>query len=254
MALHEKAYGVWKNEGKISFFKKGTRYVLDRTIGPLYNSSIRPLLPTTGEYVKMNGVPCGIMEKRKFDDITPWRAPYFDNPDYASENIDLLREHVQEGDDVVIVGGGWGVTAAVAGEQAGPEGTIHIYEGADEMITVIESTLEINGLYDQTHVHHALVGPAISLRGHAGDAKITEPEDLPQCDILELNCEGAELEILENIEIRPSVVIVGTHGHYGSPDYKVEEVLENHGYEIQTKYVQNPEIDASFLGAIYDGN
>jgi hypothetical protein len=89
-------------------------------------------------------------------------------------------------------------------------------------------------------VHHAIVEKAIA----AGD-KIAEREDtsdqstpivkaeeLPQCDVLEMDCEGAELDILRNMKVRPRVVLVETHGVFGAPTSAVKKALKEMEYDI----------------------
>jgi hypothetical protein len=46
---------------------------------------------------------------------------------------------------------------------------------------------------------------------------VISPAELPECDILELDGEGAESLILRNMTIRPRVIAVETHGVYGAP-------------------------------------
>jgi hypothetical protein len=36
------------------------------------------------------------------------------------------------------------------------------------------------------------------------------PAELPECDVLELNCEGSEIGILRNMTIRPRAIAVET--------------------------------------------
>jgi hypothetical protein len=49
---------------------------------------------------------------------------------------------------------------------------------------------------------------------------------------LELDCEGAELEILRKLEIEPRAIIVETHAHLGSPPKEIKRLLEERSYEV----------------------
>lgn len=118
----------------------------------------------------------------------------------------------QGGDRVVVIGGGDGRTAVAAAKQVGSNGSVLIFEGGDRSYRQIEHLLESKGLSTTCSVHHAVVGPLIDVYG--GDcqqALSLPPEDLPQCDILELDCEGSEIEILRRLCIRPRVIIVEIH-------------------------------------------
>jgi hypothetical protein len=81
-------------------------------------------------------------------------------------------------------------------------------------------------------IHHAVVGPAISLRDDENAAESVSPTDLPECDVLVLDCEGAEMEILEEMDIRPRNIIVETHSIFDSPEEKVRDRLTQSGYQI----------------------
>jgi hypothetical protein len=50
--------------------------------------------------------------------------------------------------------------------------------------------------------------------------------------VLELDCEGAEKEILEKFETKPNVIIVETHPELGTGPEKITKILNEQGYEI----------------------
>ena len=60
----------------------------------------------------------------------------------------------------------------------------------------------------------------------------TDPEGLPECDLLELDCEGAEVEILTRMKIQPRTILVETHGAQGAPTALSRRVLEDRGYDV----------------------
>lgn len=76
------------------------------------------------------------------------------------------------------------------------------------------------------------MGRAVSLRGEGGDAEVVPPTDIPYCDVLVLDCEGAEIDILEEMKIRPRAVVVETHGMFDAPEAAVRDRLDQAGYEI----------------------
>lgn len=196
-----------------------------------YKTDVRPRLPR--RLTEYNGV--AVRASRLFDSVVPFQTGYPDRSAYESALVDGLRERVQPGDDVVVVGGGWGVTAVVAAVQAGPDGHVDVYEGSSEYVDRIHETLKLNGVSDRVSVHHAIVAEEIQLRGSSDGASTLQPSELPPCDLLELDCEGAERKILqafEERETRPRTILVETHGNLGAPSDEVTDRLDSLGYQL----------------------
>ena len=59
------------------------------------------------------------------------------------------------------------------------------------------------------------------------------PAEIPDCDVLEMDCEGAETSILSEMSIRPRVILVETHGCLGAPTSDVRDLLITIGYEVE---------------------
>jgi len=74
------------------------------------------------------------------------------------------------------------------------------------------------------------------------DAQIVSSPDLPDCDVLVLDCEGAEIEILLEMEIRPRVVFVETHGMYYAPEVAIRDKLDCEGYKIDESMVAEKQL------------
>lgn len=218
-SLVRRSGAVLRTEGPKSLVLKTTNYLYQRTIAPM--------LPRRA--VQYNGID--VPAVRLFDASLPWR-PYENRPHYESGLVSALREHADPGDDVVIVGGGWGVTAVVAAKQVGDAGSVTVYEGSQREVERVRRTAEWNGCGDIVRVEHAVVGTAINLRGDRGDAAVVAPADLPACDVLELDCEGAEVEILELLSIDPKKILVETHGCYGAPTKMIRSILQSRSYVV----------------------
>lgn len=209
---------------------EGITGVMKRTIPYCYRS-IRSILPKTGYYTR-SGIR--VRERRLLDPIIPY-LDYSDDPDYEWALISQLRDQVQEGDQVVVVGGGTGVSTVVAANQSGKQGLIIIFEADSDRVDQCKRTLRFNGVEDQCEVHHAKVGPAIHVpnsKNSGPEAQALTPGDLPDCDVLELDCEGAEREILQKMDIKPRSIIVETHPHFDAPPETIGAILEEKGYEI----------------------
>jgi hypothetical protein len=194
------------------------------------------LLPTIAE-VRYAGIP--ISRERKFGDavLPNCLVPHLleDIADYEQTLIDVLRSQVRIGDRVIVVGGGEGVTAVVAAKAVGETGSVICFEGNSSSVRNIKATAARNKVSNRLTVEHAVVGEAISVYGlpdhHA--TLVVSPKELPECDILELDCEGAERLILPNMVIRPRVIAVETHGLYGAPTRMVKEILERLDYLVE---------------------
>jgi hypothetical protein len=207
-----------------------------RAVGYLYRRTVRKFLPTIAE-VKYAGIP--ISRERKIGDaVLPdflLPNPLEDIEDYERTLIDVLRSHVRLGDKVVIVGGGEGVTAVVAAMEVGEMGSVVCFEGSCWSANKVKATAARNKMSNRLKVEHAVVGEAIAVYGASEEhaALVVSPKELPECDILELDCEGAERLILPNMVIRPRVIAVETHGVYGAPTRMVKEILEKLDYVVE---------------------
>lgn len=216
-ALIEKAARTWREDGPVTFAKKSVRFG--------YDSWVRPLLPK--RVVTYNGVP--VRASRLGDSLVPWHTR--DIPGYESALVEGIRQYVEADDTVVVVGGGWGVSTVVAARQTGTGGQVLTFEGGAETVPRVNETVELNDVDDPVSVRHAIVGKAISIRGEGDDAAVVPPTDLPNCDVLVLDCEGAEIDILEEMEVRPRTVLVETHGMFDAPETAVRDTLDRAGYE-----------------------
>lgn len=212
-----KAKRKYREKGLIALFKRGIWFG--------YDNYFRPFLPK--QIVSYNGVP--VRAAHWGDAFIHWHSTNISG--YEGALVRGIRKHVEKGDTVVIVGGGWGVSTVAAAEQTGKSGRIITFEGGRDTVENVEETIRLNNVAERVSVRHAIVARAVSLRGDEGGAKTVSPTALPECDVLVLDCEGAELNIIEQMEIRPRTLIVETHGMFGTTEAKVRDRLTNAGYE-----------------------
>lgn len=214
-------------------------------------------MPIVG-HLKRSGVPTGEFELRLGDRLLPppflpvhlhEYHPNFSVPRFEDALLEGIRQHVRPGDRVVVVGGGLGVTSTVAAKQAGSEGQVIVYEGSEEMCSITRRTLAINGVEKNTEVRHAVVGEAISLRGDdtEGSPSRVDPGDLPKCEVMELDCEGAEITILENMQVRPGSILVESHGIHGAPTDEVRRILRDKGYAVRHTQVADSRLEKTCI-------
>jgi hypothetical protein len=222
--------------GKIKSDKtgKGLFNTIKKLPGFFYRHFFRNILPIV-EYqtfadIKVNPIKIG-------DKYLPSRRRIYDqlkNPDYETALVRGLHRYVKYGDKVVIVGGGKGVTTCIASVRAGINGTVICYEASRESYNSIKKTLSYNSVPENIEVINKCVGEPVSVWGHLNDEDIVDPAELPDCDLLELDCEGAEKKILKEMTIKPDIILVETHGMYNSSTNEIEELLKELSYKIES--------------------
>lgn len=235
------------SEYNLQSVKKGLRnptlviHELPALVGTFYRATIRRAIPTAG-YAEWNGVqvPESVAPKQRYFDT---RLPY----DFHQANrrtneggeVNAHRQYTNRGDDVVIVGGGRGVTTVIAADQAGLEGSVLTYEGSRRYSDIVSETVRINNVDDRCEVVNAVVGSPIDVYDEDDPDRldVVPHDELPDCDVLELDCEGAEVGILRELKITPRVIVVEVHPRkYPDEIHVVEEQLAGLGYEIVDRF------------------
>lgn len=156
-------------------------------------------------------------------------------PDHEGAVVRALRHNVRRGDRVVVVGGGWGTTTVVAARMTHFEGEVTTFEPTSEMLATIQRTIEVNRVDDLVTLEHAAIGSVSdSTERIFGDVdgEVRPPSAIPECDVLDVDCEGAELDVLRGLEVRPRLLAVEAHPHLGCSHDDVEFELDRLGYEI----------------------
>jgi hypothetical protein len=237
-----KSYKKCQRDGFIELLKGVSRFIggrLSHRYNALYQYELRERLPTRYETVTLNGVEC-LIGSSPLDRFVPFYKPPWpasDEPAYEATEVDAVQSYCSTGDDVVVIGGGLGVTAIVAANEVGPEGTVDVYEPSGEAYDRIRANVAHNDLEEIINVNHASVtaetDPSFTYRDDI-KPRVVAPEDLPNADIYEMDCEGAEVPILQGLTVRPDVLLVETHRNHSEVvslldnlDYVVEEVVSD---------------------------
>lgn len=139
----------------------------------------------------------------------------------------------------MLVGGGEGISTVSAARQVQSGGKVDVFEGGSEEVEKTKKTVNINDVDGIVTVHHAIVSNDYSLRSSAGGAEIVSPSELPGCDTLAIDADGAEIPILEQVDIRPDKLIIEHHTVLNGdeliieyqPD-KIRSLIHELGYEI----------------------
>lgn len=151
-------------------------------------------------------------------------------PDFEEPMAGAVRENVELGCNVVVVGGGHGVTSTIAA-MSGAEVTV--FETSPYWADVCSSTHSMNGVKQSVDVVNAIIGHEVEAWGFTKGVDTMHPDNLPKCNWLVLDCEGAEHEILEDMSHRPHRLSVETHEPHSSPE-SMSDTLCLMGYEIES--------------------
>jgi hypothetical protein len=196
-------------------------------------ASLREITP-----VKRNAIWNGV---KMSSDIAPkhrWIDDFIQiiQTDYEESEggeVEFHKEFTQQGDTVVIIGGGRGVTTVRSAQESGPDGHVSVFEASEEYSSIIREVIELNSVESRCEIQTAIIGPLIDAEGGSHDkTKRVPPKDLPSCDVLEMDCEGSETEIISNMEIRPRIVIIEVHPQkYEFATEAIDRIREI-GYDI----------------------
>jgi hypothetical protein len=162
-----------------------------------------------------------------------------DTPEKEGGIVSSHEKVTQSGNNVVVVvGGGNGITAVRAARIVGETGEVTIYEGGKEAVDKTRNVIKMNGIANQCECHHAIVGDKRNVYGgESTTADIISPDKIPDCDVLEMDCEGSEIDILSELSIQPRAIIAELHPwNFQEPPDTLLEILTERGYEIKSYF------------------
>lgn len=265
MSRVRRAVDVLERRGPLALARRSLAHLTPSVIVSIYQQKIWPRLPPVADHGTYNGISvrgdhpmliddAGVeIRHRPFDRFVPWNTPSH-VPDFKAPNLDAVEEYFTSGDEVIVIGGGNGVTAVTTARQVEEDGRVRIYEADADRIEDLLTTLEYNGVADRCEVEHAIVGRAHSV-ANTGDAAVVDPSSLPAWDGLEMDCEGAELDVLQAMEGRPETIVVEIHhdkefAPYDSP-VAIRNLLEEMGYETTVR--DGPWVNGLCVGTLAEG-
>ena len=143
-----------------SYSKKSNEITKKEVLFKLLKKIILKILPktTVKKIVNHNNVKV-LIEKKKniYSAIKYGNNLIKDNPVKQGGLILAHQKYTKQGDTVVIVGGGNGITAVAASRIAGKTGKVIIYEGARKRVDKIKQTFELNNITNWVQINHAIV-------------------------------------------------------------------------------------------------
>ena len=171
-----------------------------------------------------------------FNGIAVRGASYYSKedifPEHEAELISAIRNYIENGEKVIVVGGGSGASTVAVAHQVGNSGSIIAYEANKNSLARSKETIQLNKVNDRVEIKHAIIEKPVYLLGELGDPPLIPAKNFSECDVLVMDCEGAEIPILENMKIRPRLIIVEAHPALNSPKEEVIKLLEKLQYEI----------------------
>lgn len=201
-----------------------------------YRAFIRQFQPKT-----RHAIWNGVKVTEEIADCRRWGDDYLpdsfvgrvDYPESEGGEIRFHNEFIEAGDTVVIIGGGRGVTTVSAAERTGEDGDVIVYEASEEYASLIQDVVDLNGVSSICDVRRAVVSDDINVYGSVGSdgADVVDPSDVPDCDVIEMDCEGAEVDIIREMGIRPRAAIIEVHpGAYPETPDVVRSAMSDIGY------------------------
>lgn len=216
--------------------------MLKTVVRPLYDRFIRPYTPR--KLATLNGV--AVRYPRLFDQRDDW-------PDREKPLCEGIHAVVDDGDQVLVIGAGQGVSTVHTAQAAGSDGSVIAYEAVNELVLRVRDTVRRNITPAETQVEHATVGEvsdwSTATHGRA-DSKTIRPAELPDVDVAVLDCEGAEQQIVPEIVNRIDRIVVETHGFLGSPTEEMRTTLEDAGYAVSVQGAEDADRDVYILSAV----
>lgn len=166
-----------------------------------------------------------------------------DKPRYEETLLKAISSHVSADSEVVVIGGGAGVTAITAAMIA-RKGRVICYEGDKKSASNIALASKYAKI-DNLDIVNAIVQEDIGVYGSIKNKSnvMLSATEIPKCDILELDCEGAEINILRKLVYLPKIILVETHGFMGASTKNVHNQLVDLGYSVKNLGVAEPDLE-----------
>jgi|TARA_B110000014_G_C20100340_1_gene577475 hypothetical protein len=164
-------------------------------------------------------------------------------PEHEAELISAIRDYVKQGERVLVIGGGSGASTVAVAHQVGTTGSVVSYEANKNSFARTRETVNLNKVDNRVEVYHTIIEKPVHLLGEIGNPTTLAAKELPDCDALVMDCEGAELPILENIKVKPRLIIVEAHPSLNSPKEEVKKLLDGLGYDIISIVARGTSLD-----------
>jgi hypothetical protein len=176
------------------------------------------------------------------------RIIFFGDPNNYRDELGILLSHddiYKEEDIILAVGIGSGISLIHnCKKDRGPESFIGI-DGSKDQIEIAKDNARLNELdFSKFKLIEGFVGNPTNIYGSDNQitTKIIDINHM-DFDILELDCEGSEIEILQNLTARPRHIVVEMHPMYRDIDIvDFLEMMKSKGYILANIYTVNGDV------------
>lgn len=199
-------------------------------IGREFFYRIKSLLPS--DHIIHNSVEMPF-EKTAIDSL--FSHGYQDNESKEGGLVSGHEKLTREGDVVVIIGGGSGITAVNAARITSSKGEIHVFEASADQVEILREVLSQNNASDWCEVNHTIVGGdrGTFRNGSTNEAEQLHIKEIPDCDVLEIDADGGEIDILQELSIYPRVILLELHPYFfADREQKIYQFFSENDYEI----------------------
>jgi precorrin-6B methylase 2 len=162
--------------------------------------------------------------------------------EHEEQLMESIRNYLTSGENVVLIGAGTGASSVCAARQVGSDGMVSAYEASKNAVSTCKETYQLNKVEHIANCKHAVVETEIHVAGSSSNAEQLSATDLPNCDALVMDCEGAEKDILKNMSQHPNKIIVETHSHFNSSTNDIKKTLSNN-YNLVNESERSENID-----------
>lgn len=170
-----------------------------------------------------------------------------DQIEYKNElGILLSHDDIYSKDDIILaVGVGSGISLIHNCAKPRSKRSFIGIDGSIEQIEIAKANAELNGIdFSKFELIEGYAGLPMNVYGEYNQqSKKNIDINKMRFDVLELDCEGSEIEILRNLTVHPRHIIVEMHPMFR--DFNIDEFLEdmeNKGYNLGRIYTVNGEL------------
>ncbi|MFC3476379.1 class I SAM-dependent methyltransferase [Halobacterium litoreum] len=232
-SLPTRVWEIYSEEGLISLLNSIQSYIRNKTHSNYTKvvNSLKRFTPDKSRQLELNDVvvPVNI---NLLDVYSPYYEPAYpteNDPEYEYTEVESLKSYAEKGDEVVVIGGGLGVTAVVASKVT--DSKVTAFEQSKQTYEILSQTIELNDCTDKVDIELAAVGEVAGsnfTQNPPSDVNRVPASKLPHADVYEMDCEGAETAILQKMDVKPSVLLVETHNNHS----EVVDILNSKGYDV----------------------
>lgn len=111
--------------------------------------------------------------------------------------------------------------------------SVKSYDANPRKVALARETAELSFVGDSVTVSNAVVGEVVGGPSEHSE-RIRTLDNVPECDALILDVEGAETSILRSLSHSPRTILVEGHPQHDATVDRVTDILEEKGYTVDS--------------------